>query len=104
MKLCIACVSLVVLGAPAAHTQAAPRGQTAAEHVALGDKDHVAMNAPSALKHYEAALKVDSLYYDALIDAARESIDVGQYNPNEDEHKALYKRAEEYARKAVAAK
>jgi hypothetical protein len=27
--------------------------QTAADHIALGDKEYVAMNAPAALAHYE---------------------------------------------------
>ena len=60
----------------------------------VGDKAHAAMNAPTALGHYEAALKMDSLYYDALVKAAREAVDVGLFNPNEDERNALYQRAE----------
>ena len=33
--------------------------QSAAEHVALGDREYQALNAPAALRHYEEALKVD---------------------------------------------
>jgi tetratricopeptide (TPR) repeat protein len=44
------------------------------------------------------------MYYDALVKAAREAVDVGQYNPKAEERPALYKRAEQYARRAVAAK
>ena len=51
--------------------------QTATEHVALGDRDHVAMNAPGALRHYEEALKMDPKAYDALCKATREAVDVG---------------------------
>ena len=34
--------------------------QTAADHIALGDKEYVAMNAPAALQHYEEAIKLDA--------------------------------------------
>ena len=33
--------------------------QSAADHIALGDREHAAMNAPSALQHYEEAIKLD---------------------------------------------
>ena len=49
------------------------RTMSAPDHVALGERAHVAMNAPVALAHYEAALKVDSMNYDALVKAAREA-------------------------------
>jgi tetratricopeptide (TPR) repeat protein len=104
MKLRIAFLSGLVLAAPAVYGQSAPRTMSAAEHVTIGDREHVAMNAPVALRHYEAALQVDSMYYDALVKAAREAVDVGQYDPKEDTRKELYKRAEQYARRAVAAK
>lgn len=104
MKLRIASLSLLVLTAPAANAQGAQRTMSAAEHVALGDREHAAMNAPVALRHYEAALKVDSMDYDALVRAAREAVDVGLVNTNEDERGALYKRAEQYARRAVTVK
>lgn len=104
MKLSIASLSLLVLATPIVHAQSAPRTMSAADHVAIGDRDHTALNSGNALKHYEAALSVDSMYYDALIKAARESVELGQYNENESERTALYKRAEQYARRAVAAK
>ena len=40
--------------------------QTAADHIALGDKEYVAMNASAALQHYEAALQADPRNYEAL--------------------------------------
>ena len=104
MKLRIVSLSLLVGVAPTTFAQAAPRTMSAAEHVALGEKAHMAMNAPTALAHYEAALKVDSMHYDALVKAAREAVDVGLFNPKEDERGALYKRAEQYARRAVVVK
>jgi len=99
MKLSIATLSVLVLAAPVAGAQAR---QSAADHVAIGDRDHAALNSVNALKHYEAALSVDSMYYDALIKASREAVELGLYNTNEGERTALYKRAEAYARRAVS--
>jgi hypothetical protein len=47
------------------------QGQSAAEHIAIGDREHAALNAASALKHYEAALAVDPNNTDALIKAGK---------------------------------
>lgn len=77
-------------------------GQTAAEHIAEGDRAHAALDLTSALKHYEAALAVDPNNYDALNKAAYDAVDLGEFNPSKDERNALYKKAEQYARKAVA--
>lgn len=104
MKLRMMFLSALIVAAPAAYGQSPQRTMTAAEHVAIGDREHAAMNAPVALRHYEAALKVDSMDYDALVKAAREAVDVGLFNPSESERTALYKRAEQYARRAVAVK
>ncbi|HEY6218968.1 MAG TPA: hypothetical protein VIV65_02855 [Gemmatimonadaceae bacterium] len=103
MKLPITLVTVLVVTS-AAGAQNPTRTMSAAEHVALGDKEHAAMNAPVALRHYEAALKVDSMDYDALVRAAREAVDVGLFDPKEDERTDLYRRAEQYARRAVTAK
>ena len=86
----------LVFAAPVALTAQSP-----AEHIALGDRDHVAMNAPGALRHYEAALKIDSMNYEANWKATREAVDVGEYNPDEKERDRLYSVAEQYARRAV---
>jgi tetratricopeptide (TPR) repeat protein len=99
MKLSIACLSLSMLAAPLA---AQTGRQSAADHVALGERDRIALNGVNALKHYEAALSVDSMYFDALIKAADMSVEVGRFDPNESNRSALYKRAEQYARRAVA--
>lgn len=77
--------------------------QTAAEHVALGDKAHVEMKAPDALRHYEEAIKADPRNYEALWKATREAVDVGEYHPDEKERDRLYTLAEQYARRAVEA-
>jgi tetratricopeptide (TPR) repeat protein len=77
--------------------------QTAAEHIALGDKDHLAMNAPGALHHYEEAVKADPKSYEGLWKATREAVDVGEFNADEKERERLYSEAEQYARRAVEA-
>ena len=77
--------------------------QSAAEHIALGDKDHLAMNAPGALHHYEEGIKADPKSYEALWKATRDAVDVGEYNPDEKERERLYSAAELYARRAVEA-
>jgi tetratricopeptide (TPR) repeat protein len=90
-------VPALVLASPAYAT-----AQTAADHIALGDRDHAAMNAPSALHHYEEAVKADPKSYDALWKAAREAVDVGEFAPPA-ERDSLYTLAEQYARRAVEA-
>lgn len=77
--------------------------QSAAEHIALGDKDNAAMNAPGALHHYEEAIKADPRNYEALWKATRDAVDVGEYNPDGKERDRLYSLAEQYARRAVEA-
>jgi tetratricopeptide (TPR) repeat protein len=99
MKLSIASLSLLVLTAPLA---AQAGRQSAADHVALGDREHVAMNGMNALKHYEAALSVDSMDFNALIKASDIAVELGRFDSNETNRTALYKRAEQYARRAVA--
>ncbi|HEV8217848.1 MAG TPA: hypothetical protein VGP95_18480, partial [Gemmatimonadaceae bacterium] len=53
--------------------------QSAADHIAGGDRDHAARNAQGALAHYEAALALDSTNSDALIKAAFEAVDLGEF-------------------------
>src|SRR3981081_207493 len=75
--------------------------QTAAEHIALGDREHAAMNAPGALQHYEAAIKSAPRGHEALWKATREAAAVGEFNPSPEERDRLYSQAELYARRAV---
>ena len=90
-----------VVGLAVAPTRLA--AQTAAEHIALGDKDHAAMNAPGALRHYEEAMKVDPKSYEAAWKATREAVDVGEFHADEKERDRLYAQSELYARRAVEA-
>lgn len=77
-------------------------GQTATDHVALGDRDYAAMNAPSALAHYEKAIAADRENYKALWKASRSAIDIGSYLSDASRRSAMYANAERYARKSVA--
>jgi tetratricopeptide (TPR) repeat protein len=75
--------------------------QTAAEHIALGDKEYVAMNAPAALAHYEAAIKQDPKSYEALWKASRSAIDLGSAERDDAKRENYFKNGELYARRAV---
>ena len=77
--------------------------QTAANHIALGDKEYVAMHAPAALQHYEEAIKEDPKNYDALWKASRSAVDLGSYERDDDKRANYFKNAELYARRAVEA-
>jgi tetratricopeptide (TPR) repeat protein len=72
--------------------------QTAAEQIALGDRDYASLNAAQALAHYDQASKADPSSYEAEWKASRSAVDLGA-NRNDAQ---LYVRAEQYARRAVA--
>ena len=76
--------------------------QTAADHVTLGDKEYVAMNAPAALQHYEEAIKVDPRNYEALWKASRSAVDLGSAERDDEKRETYFKNGERYAREAVA--
>ncbi|MDB4879491.1 MAG: hypothetical protein JWL60_937 [Gemmatimonadetes bacterium] len=77
--------------------------QSAADHIALGDRAHASLNAPAALRHYQDAMKTDPRSYEALWKATREAVDVGEFNESEAERTRLYSEAELYARRAAEA-
>ncbi len=77
--------------------------QSAVEHVALGDRDQAALNAMSALTHYEAALAADPTHGAALWKASLTAADLGEAGKDEAQRKALFAKAEGYARRAVEA-
>lgn len=88
---------LVMSAAPARAS-----AQSAADHIAIGDREHAAMNAPGALQHYQEAMRVDPRSYEALWKATREAVDVGEFAP-QTQRDSLYTLAEQYARRAVEA-
>jgi tetratricopeptide (TPR) repeat protein len=73
--------------------------QTAAEHIARGDRDRAAMNAAGALRHYQAAIQTDASNVVALWRASREAIDLGEFD--DAKRDSLYSLGELYARRAV---
>jgi tetratricopeptide (TPR) repeat protein len=75
--------------------------QTAAEHIVMGDREHGAMNAADALKHYQAAVEADASNAEALWRASREAIDLGEFD--DAKRDSLYQLGEQYARRAVQA-
>lgn len=82
--------------------------QTAADHVALGDTAFEALRPEDALPHYEAALALDSLNYEAAWKAARAIADVAkQIQGNADSLKqrrdSLYTVGRAYAEVAIRA-
>ena len=78
--------------------------QTAAEHIAAGDKDATALNATGALADYKAAIAADSTDEEALWKASRTLVDLGEYEPDKDKQKDYYAEAKDLATKAVAMK
>jgi tetratricopeptide (TPR) repeat protein len=78
-------------------------GQSAASHIALGDKEYVAMNAAAALRHYQAAIADDPKSYEALWKAARSAVDLSEYERDDEMRGVHYRNAELYARRAVVA-
>jgi tetratricopeptide (TPR) repeat protein len=50
-----------------------------------------------------AQAAADTNSYDWLVKAAHDAVDRGEFNPSEEQRTALYKNAEQYARRAVAA-
>ena len=98
MRLRIAVIATMLAASRFAH------GQTAAEHIALGDRDHAALNITSALKRVtKRRSPSDPNNYDALVKAAYDAVDLGEFNESADQRTALYRSAEQYARRAVAA-
>ena len=82
--------------------------QSAAEHVALGDSAPAALHPDVALRHYKAALALDSTNYAANWKAARAIADVAkQLEGNADSLKrrrdSLYTVGRSYAERAIRA-
>ncbi len=80
--------------------------QSAADHVALGVQARAARDPAGALTHFQAALAIDSMNYQANWEGALALIDMGKATPDDVKSPArdsLYALAEVYARRAVAA-
>jgi len=78
-------------------------GQSAAEHIALGDQEHAAFNSAAALGQYEAAVAADPRNGDALGKASRAAVDLGEQTSDPRLRGELFRKGEQYARRAVEA-
>jgi tetratricopeptide (TPR) repeat protein len=79
------------------------QAQDAATVINLADRDRAAFNASGALQRYEGALGASPSNYDLLWRAAREASDLGEAAAEAPKRSELYRKAEGYARRAVAA-
>ena len=98
-RLCTLLACLVSLAAPLA-------AQGVDEHVSQGKAAWDARDPAAALRHFEAALGVDSMNYEANWRGAIAAIDVGKQTPDSvksPERDKLYAQAEGMAKRAVAA-
>lgn len=80
--------------------------QTAQDHITLGVQAVDQRDLPSARAHFEAALAMDSLSYEANWRASDNLVDIGKETADSvrsPERDALYARAEVLARRAVEA-
>jgi tetratricopeptide (TPR) repeat protein len=100
MKLRHVLAAAALGAAPIALTPARALAQSAAEHIAAGDKEHLS-NPTAALKHYEAALAASPRDYAALWKASVAAVDAGEANQDPARRKELYKQGETYARTAL---
>ena len=79
------------------------RAQDPATVIQLAERDRSALNATGALGRYESALANAPTSYDLLWRAARESTDLGEASSDATKRTEYYRKAEGYARRAVAA-
>lgn len=77
--------------------------QSVAEHIALGDRATAAFNPTEALRHYEAAIALESANGDALGRASRASVDLGEGLKDKVRRMELFAQGEQFARRATAA-
>lgn len=80
----------------------APLAAQTGEHLLLGDEAYTALRPVDAIAHYEAAVAQDSSAYDALWKASRSLADLAEYEPDKAKRADMYRRAERFARLAVA--
>lgn len=80
--------------------------QTAADHIAAGDRYYAQFNDEKALEEYQKAVSLEPENYEALWKLARALIDVADALPPQDKEtparqKKMYSQAEEYAQRAI---
>jgi tetratricopeptide (TPR) repeat protein len=95
-------IRFLVLAATFAFARTLP-AQDAAALIARGDSVYALFNAEEALTRYESALAVDSMNAEALGKASRTAIDLGESLTDAARQKELFRKGEQYARRAVRA-
>lgn len=75
--------------------------QSISNLVAKGDSAYQAWDNPSALSFYQKAVELDSTNYEALWKLARAYVDVGEKLKDKKKRRQYFKKAEQYARKAI---
>lgn len=79
------------------------QAQGAAAHVTLADAERAKGNVAASYQHNEQAIKAEPANYEALWKASRDAVELGEMEADKAKRTALYKSAEQYARRAVAA-
>ena len=82
---------------------AAVVAQTAAPHIAIADREYAAGRVAASYQHLEMAIKAEPTNYESLWKASRDAVELGENESDPARRGALYKTAEEYARRAVSA-
>ena len=77
--------------------------QTAAPHIAIADREYAAGRVSASYQHLEMAIKAEPTNYESLWKASRDAVELGENESDAARRGALYKTAEEYARRAVSA-
>ncbi len=76
--------------------------QPSADLIMAGDRETLARRPASALPFFEKALEADPRNYVALWKACRELVDLGEYEKDVAKRTAMYARAVDYAKRAIA--
>lgn len=76
--------------------------QSAEELISAGDRESLARRPANALPYFEKAAEAEPRNYVALWKASRELVDLGEYEKDVAKRTALYARAVEFAKRAMA--
>ena len=102
MRHAFAPVAFTILTTLFTAAPAAVVAQSAARHLAEGDKAYAARKAPDARRHYLAAIAADSTSADALWRASRTEAELAEFDPDSAHADSLLAAAVRHARAAVA--
>lgn len=108
MRFLVPRLAFVLVAAAAAPFPLPLLAQGVAAHVTAGDSAYAALHPDAALRHYQAALAIDSTSYDALWKAAQAQVDVakqiaGANDAEKRQRDSLYSSGHRYAMAAVRA-